>query len=476
MIEVRAADHAPTSISGVVAPTADVVAEVAAGGSVEGRVTGASGDPVPDAQVMVMKGMMGQGMRQSKTDGDGRYRIERVAAGTYTVMLVDMDNPMAPTMASVTVKDGETARHDFAKKSGGGKKVGGGVLKDGKPLSGAMVMLMGGNVGMKMATSDDAGRFGFDGLPPGEYTVLVQSSVMGGGATSKKVTVGADGKVEDVQLELSSAKIEGDVIDAETGEGVALAQITLTEPGTKLSSANDMIGGVRGQGFTDDRGHFVISDVQSGAFTLRVASGDYVPSVLDGVPAGSTGLKIRMHRGVEFQVTVQDADGRGVPNASVKSVDSSGRENMALDMTMSGFTRADGVATLRLVPGRYGLDVSAENMLPAHVDVDTTAGPATVTLSAGATLELAVVDADGAVVVGAKVVVKDSAGKEIARGLVLSGFLGGGDATDANGRYSRGGLPSGAVSVVVTVAGKDPTTVEATLEANKTKRVDVSIK
>ncbi len=475
-IEVRVADHAPTSMAGVAAPSSEVVVTVASGGAVEGHVTGADGGPVADAQVMVMRGMMGDGMRRATTDADGAYRIDRVAAGSYTVMLVDAENPMAPTMASVVVKDGETSRHDFTKKTAAGRQMGVGVTRDGKPVSGAFVRLVGGGVGMKFATTDGSGRASFEGLPPGEYTVLGQTALMGGGISSQKVTVGADGKLDDVQLQLSSAKIEGDVVDAASGAGVAMAQVMLTDPGTKMSSSSDLMVGVRGQAFTDERGHFVMSDVQTGVFTMRVTATDYAAATLDGVAAGSTDVKVRLQGGVDFAVTVLGPDGHGVPNASVKSTDAGGHESIALDMTMSGFTKGDGVAHLKLLPGRYGIDVSADNLLPGHVDVDTSAGPATVALQAGATVEIAVVDANGAAVSGAKVTIKDAAGNEIQRGVLISGFLGGGDVTDGNGRFTRGGLPAGPVTVVVTAAGHDPWSGPATLEANGTKHVDVALK
>jgi len=473
-VEARAAEHAPTSLAGVAAPTADLAVEMSAGGSVAGRVTGADGAPVAEAQVMIMRGMMGQGMRQTKSGGDGEFLFEHVAPGTMTIMLVDMKNPMAPAMASVVVKDGETVRHDFAKKTAAGRKVEVRVMRDGKPLSGAMVVVSGPG-GMKTGTTDDAGRPQIDDLPPGEYTVMVQSSMMGGGSTSKKVTVGPDGKLDEVRLELSSASVEGDVLDAVSGAGVAGAQITLTEPGAKMGSASEMMANVRGQAFTDERGHFLISNVQNGAFTLRATAADYVPGVLDGVASNSTGLKVQLHRGFEFVVTVLDAEGHGVAGATVKSTDASGHETMAFDMTMSGITKQDGTAHLRLAPGRYAIDVAADGMVPAHVEVDTAAGPATVVLAVGATLELSVVDGAGNAVAGAKVVVKDAAGKEVSRGLVMSSFFGG-DVTDTNGRYTRAGLPSGAVTVVVTAPGRDPTSVETSLDAGKTRHVDVAAK
>jgi protocatechuate 3,4-dioxygenase beta subunit len=476
-VEVRAVDHAPTSSAGIVAPSADVLITIGVGGAVEGRVTAEDGTPLPGEQVMVGQGMGGG--HTGKTDSKGDYRVERLPPGKYQLKLVDTKNMMSmfmPGRDSVDVKEGETVRHDFKKKGGVGRQFGGAALRDGKPIPNAMVFLSGGPGGFRTATTDENGHYSFDGLDAGEYRVVLQPNPMSGGNASKTVSVGSGGKIDDVPLEISSAKIEGDVTDVATGKGVAMAQVMFTDPGTKLSSSSDFMGGVRGRGFTDDRGHFSIGDMQNATFTMRVSAGEYVSTTVDGVVAGTTDVKVQLHRGMELAVTVLDADGHGVAMASVKSVDASGRETLDLDMTRSGFTDGNGVARLRLASGRYGLDVAADNFLPAHVDVDAAAGPATVVLQRGATLDVNAVDSAGVAVAGAKVAVKDASGKEISRGLLISGFMGDADVTDANGHYARGGLPAGAVTVVVTPPGRDPTSVDASLEANKPRHVDVVVK
>lgn len=476
-LEVRVADHAPATAPGVTAPSTDVVVSVTGGGFVAGRVTGADGASVGGATVMMMRGMMGQGARQAKTDADGEYRFERLPAGAYQIMLLDPTSPMMSSgMASVTVRDGETTQHDFAKKSGG-RAVGGDVSKDGKPLANAPVMLMGGGGGMKMATTDEKGHFSFDGLEPGDYTVLVQSAFVGGGTTSKKVTVGADGKLEDVRLELSSAKIEGDVVDAETGKGVPAAQVQLTEIGAKFGSGEELLGTFRGQAICDERGHFLISDVQAGSFTLRASAQGYPATTMDGVASGAQKVRVEMRRGVEFPVTVTGPGDTPVANAMVQSVDSAGREAMAFDMTMSSITQTDGVARLRLAPGRYTLKVTATNFLPAQVEIDTVSGSAAVRLDAGATVEVVATGPDGTTpLANARVKLFDAAGVEMKPGLTMESFMGGGAQTDAEGRWSRQGVPPGEVVVVVTdAAGKESRSV-VTLEMNRTRRVDVSVK
>lgn len=474
-IETRVADHAPTTLAGIAAPSSEVVVMVSAGGSVTGRVTGGpDATPVSDAQVMATRGMMGQGMRQTRTDGDGNYRIDRLAPGSWNVMLLDPSNPMMPTMASVVVKDGETTQHDFTKKQGG-KQVGGGVVKDGKPLANAPVILMGGGAGIRMASTDENGKFTFEGLDPGEYTVLVQGSFMGSGATSRKVTVGSDGKVPDVNLELSSAKIEGDVVDADSGKGVGGAQIVLTAGGAGSGSAEDLIGSMRGQALTDDNGHFVINDVSAGTFSLKASAAGWSPATLAGIASGARAVRVELKRGVEFVVTVTGPDDAPVVNATVQTVDAAGNESMAFDMTGSGITRVDGTAHLRLAPGRCTIKITATGLLPTQVEVDTSSGTASVRLDAGATIEVAATDGTSPVE-GAKVALLDESGQPVKYGMTVEGFMGGGDRTTAEGRWSRGGLPAGKVTVVVTDAAGHEARADATLELNKTRRVDVVVK
>jgi hypothetical protein len=430
--------------------------------------------PVAEAQIMATRGMMGQGMRRTRTDGSGAFRIERLAAGSWNLMLMDSANPMMPTTVSVVVKDGETTHHDFEKKQGG-QQVGGGVSRDGKPLANAPVILMGGGAGMRMAATDDNGRFAFEGLEPGDYTVLVQGSFLGSGAMSRKVTVGSDGKVPDVNLELSSAKVEGDVVDADTGKGVGGAQVVLTAGGAAAGSAEELIGSMRGQTITDDRGHFVINDVAAGTFTLKATVAGWSPATLDGVASGARTVRVEVRRGVELVVTVTGPDGAPVANATVQTVDAAGNASIVFDMSMSSITRDDGTARLRLAPGRYTLKITASGLLPAQAVADTASGTAAVRLDAGATLDVYVTDGTSAVV-GAKVSLLDEAGAEIGRGLTIDGFMGGGDRTGEGGRWSRAGLLAGKVTVSVTDAAGRTSSTETTLELNRTRRLDVVVK
>jgi hypothetical protein len=416
------------------------------------------------------------GASRFQPDASGEFKVERLAPGSYQIMMMGTANAMMPEgMATIAVKDGEVTRHDFAKKVGG-RKFAGGVSKDGKPMAGAVVMLIGGTSGMKPpTTTDENGHFSFDGLDPGDYTVMVQTSFAGGGTASRKVSVGADGKVEDVQLDLSSLRVTGDVIDSETGKAVAGAQITLEDGGT-ASTAEDALTRYRGRGASDGGGRFEIKDVQTGTFTLRASAPGYVATTLDGVAAGTVDLHVTLNRGVSFLVTVTGPDNTPVSGATVLADDAAGHTSSVFDMNSPG-TGRDGIAHLRLAPGHYRLHVAAANYLPATVEVDTDAGSTTVRLETGATLDVEAKNADGSPAGGATVSVFDANGAKVERGMDMGSLFGAGDRTDpATGHAVRNGLPSGRVTVKIRFASGEEQSAETTLAPGAPQKLSFTAK
>lgn len=473
-VVARATGLARTTVSHDIT-SGDLTIELGVGGTLRGTVLDADGNPQSGAQVMLMQGMMSMS-GQATTGADGSYEMTTITPGRYTVMLLDPSSPMGMGASkAVTIADDQVVVQDFGKKAGG-RAVGGAVMRDGAPASGLTVVLMGGPGGMKMSQTGGDGRFRFDDLEPGTYQVMVQSGPMSGGTASAEVKVDADGVVEDVQLELSSLVVSGKLVDATSGEPVQGAQVLLLVPGSGTAgSIADLAAQNKGQGFSLEDGTFVLEGVQPGTYELRAMKAGYSQAVLDGVNAGTEGITVTMDAGTEIEVTVLDPSGNPLQGASISVRDPSGRESYAFDMSMSGMTGPDGIARLRIGPGRHEFTATADEHPPATIGVTPEMGSVTIKLEAGGAITVKVVDGTGAPIAGAEVKLFDASGKELVERLSFGSVFGASGQTDATGFVSRSGLPKG--SITVRVKKGDGPTAEVTTEilAGSTTTVDVTL-
>ena len=475
-LHARSARHAPAKLADIEVPGPTVVVQMSAGGGVEGRVTDDDGAPKEGVSVMLMGGGGMSGMRTATTDPNGDYSIPRIVPGSYTLMLMDAGSGTFGMDGGVpvTIVEGEVTRHDFGPDDDS-STITGTVKRGESPLGGAVVMLTSSAGGMKMAAADGSGSFTFDNVAPGRYTVMAQTTMMGGGSTRARITVGPGENVPPVNLVLSTLSVTGKVVDAETGEGVAMAQVILMKSDTRsVESLDEMMGAHRGQAITGPDGSFTMDGVDAGTYTLRVTAADYVELSLPGVSAGGGAVTARLSGGSVLKVTVLTPDGTPASGATVVRVGEDGSESISFSMSMQGMADENGVATLRLPPGPHRLSAESATFPRIEFQADGSAGETTVRLPKGADLLVIVTDA-GQPVTGAEITLLDADGKKIAKRLSAMNFMGTAATTDSGGRLRRTGVPPGEVTVLVDVPGGRTKRVETSVRAGETAELPISM-
>lgn len=158
-------------------------------GRITGRVQGPDGDPAEGVRVtltmqtgQVFGTVMGGQYNETRTDADGTFEIPFVRPGTYTVAaggtyfgaVLGSGEVLGREMRSAVVTEGGTVDLDFELENPG--KVAG-VVRDssGAPVAGASIFLRDAEGRLvelfSFQATNASGKFDFDGLAPGDYTV-----------------------------------------------------------------------------------------------------------------------------------------------------------------------------------------------------------------------------------------------------------------------------------------------------------------
>ena len=339
------------------------------GGSVSGRVTREDGTPWEDAQLVCVTMNQGQATMHfavSRTDGDGRYAFEGLPPIVLLVVLSRGEE--TPWVRPVNVANGRETTVDFHSGSEGTRVTG--TLFDGRgdPMRGqslgifdAQELAEGFSDQWVATATDDAGRFLFERVTPGEHLLFLVDESGLGLRFADRIVVGDVPTVEH-DVHLDPGVIEGVVRAARTNAPVGSAIVTLerTDEGT------DHFAGYRTTGpdgtfrFDDLRpGFYVVTAVPSGGSEGSELLGhERREEVLIDEFGWRSAVDFELEPGCEASVRVVDPEGAPLAYAEVFLIDDAGHE---VAFSPTPLTNEDGRYHARGIrPGTYRVSARLE--------------------------------------------------------------------------------------------------------------------
>ncbi|MCA8961304.1 MAG: carboxypeptidase regulatory-like domain-containing protein, partial [Planctomycetes bacterium] len=502
-IQVKATPWAATEVREHSSTPRELEIVLDVGATITGVVLDPDGVPVPEAELRVSRddGMgPGDWMRslrsreQLKSDADGTFRIEGLAAGEYRVQ-AGKAGYQTTTQQGIRLERGGEQSVEITVPIGG---VLAGIVVDdaGQPVAGAEVAAraegndrqravrrggppgFGGDDGTRTETDVD-GRFRLDRLAPGSYRLDVTAD----GFVDGRESAATDR--DDLRIAMSpGVDLTGRVVDP-SGAPIAGAQVSRRERngGGRRGMPFFGGGGARRSATTDAEGRFRLSGLEAGSVDLQVRAKGFLDGSFE-VETGEVG-DLSLAYAPRVSGIVLGPDGRAVPGARVRAqVQWDGAAFMrggrggggnrgggrGFGRAANATTRGDGTFELYLddIESEYTLTASAKGLIDGTVEgITVETGDVEgieIRLAPAAVIYGRVTSREGFAVTGAEVsvVAMDPDDGASPRGRGGRGGPGGGrrgfmnrsvGRSDVDGAYEVDGLAAGTYEVRIRAKG-----------------------
>ncbi|MBN1917274.1 MAG: carboxypeptidase regulatory-like domain-containing protein [Verrucomicrobia bacterium] len=402
----------------------DVVVELARPARVEGRVTDTSGRPV--RVLVTCEAALDVG---ANTDEAGDYSFEKVTPGHTILSCESVESRNVLTSRFVDVPPGETVHANFVLPRT--YTVSGRATIAGTALDGGLYELLPvpgqtdptTNLAARGGWKEDGGRFRFENVPPGKYTLYGRFNVSTQGmlAASMPVEVVADDA--ELELELPAGMITGRVLDRDSGEPVPFAMVSVRreqnlEDPTKGRADVEVLDSVWADAHT---GSFTFGPLGDGRYTITASEDGYglEHTEVDVVDAKMTGdADIRLSAGYEVRCTLASVGPHVPVNDALIAVRDATGMLVAETHIRAGvgdpLSEHDECVMEYLPPGDYVFEAVSPSTAWHSVELTVTEHGKNLVefrLPAGKALVVEVADAAGNPVLGAIPEIKDTLGR-----------------------------------------------------------------
>jgi len=259
-------------------------------GIIKGRITdSATGSPIFDAVVSILNTEMG-----AHTDSSGAFKITLVDPGTYTVLVSKWKYETRITSGIIVRAKEETNFETTLRETPQQEMTSGGTIEGtvtdpgGEPFENAAVLLK--ETG-DLVSSDFLGRFSFENIPSGVYTVV---GVADGYDTSIIHDIDVwDGEIARIQISLEKVKKPLTALDSltpEPGKGTIRGLVVSGEDGSAISGAAIQLTDTKLKSFSHTDGRYAFVNLDPGMYSIVARQSGYSEYRIDNVEVVPDGV------------------------------------------------------------------------------------------------------------------------------------------------------------------------------------------